>query len=113
MGLSNTRYVVTVYGRLDRESPLGTIDVSQSFTSKSKAERFARAISWYLPRGQSSGGCVLAWVLVYALANGLTSGPPGVCYMSLDPGCVVVKDHMIPRGYHGAPSHLPYSTVAP
>jgi len=100
------RYRVTIYGRTANHGAL--IDVSHTFTSKSRAETFARAIARYLPteRHEQTNG-PLAWVLVYALASDSRLVECGgwsnsYCYASFDPGAVPVKYHEIPRGYYGS-----------
>lgn len=102
------RYTVCIFGRLSQESPLGSLDVTQYFASRTKAELFARAISYYLPvgtgpRGAAYGtGCVLAWVLVSALHASHPETSPH-CYLSYDVGGVEVKRHPIMVGYWGGP----------
>lgn len=105
MGQVDTdRYRVCVYGRLCDGAPLGSIDLTQGFGARDKAERFARAISHHIPAGVGSNGCALAWVLVYAMPDP-TSGrfrhESGHCYMSFDHGGIVVKRHAILRGFCG------------
>jgi hypothetical protein len=101
--ITMSRYEVTIYGRIRPDAGLGTIDVTQSFGSRARAERFAHAISKQLPVGPSTNGCVQAWVLVYALPI-VPNGMHGHCYLSFDPGGVLVKRHQIVRGFwgHGA-----------
>lgn len=101
------RYRVGIYGRISPTAPLGSIDVEHSFTVRHKAESFAHEIAKYLPPGPDSAGNVQAWVLVYALAMFPTAGDPfGHCYLSFDPGGVLVKRHQIHRGYWGYGSRM-------
>ena len=107
MGQSGTgsteRYRVAIYGRLAADSELGSIDVEHAFTSRSKAERFALAISHHIPAGSNQYGA-LAWVLVYAMpdpAQGPYISGSRHCYYAVDHGGVVVKRHAIARGFYG------------
>jgi hypothetical protein len=74
---------------------------THTFASREKAERFAHAISHYLPtapRGEFS----VAWALVYALPmSGTRDLDRGHCYLSIDPGGIEVKRHSILAGCYG------------
>lgn len=100
------RYNVCIWGRIAPDAALGTIDVTQPFTERRAAERFAHEIAKHLPSGVESGGCVLAWVLVFALPRRPSPDNliPGHCYLSFDPGGLLVKRHQILPGHwgHGA-----------
>ena len=110
MARMTDRYRVSIYGRLRTATDhVGTlVDVTHGFTSKARAERFAKTIARYLPRpvGDSHPD---AWVLVYALPTSSARNAEwdAVCYASFDPGGIPVKHHVIPRGYWGAPSDAP------
>ena len=98
------RYEVSIWGRLTPTAALGSVDVTQTFTSRCKAERFARAISRHLPSSLTPEGTAQSWVLVsaYAVDERIAAAYGGKhCYMSLDSGAVVVKHHDIMSGYHG------------
>lgn len=98
------RYRVSIWGCLDGEDRLGSLDVEQTFGSRKQAERFAAAISHHIPSGTRSNGCARAWVLVYALpdpSQGVFQHSPGHCYLCFDYGAVVVKRHSILRGHYG------------
>lgn len=112
MGQKSTeRYRVCVFGRLRDGAPLGSLDVTQGFGDRARAERFARAISHHIPAGRGSNGCALAWVLVYAMpdpASGLYQHESGHCYLSFDHGGIMVKHHAILKGFCG---YRPSGTV--
>lgn len=81
----------------------------QLFSSRAAAEAWARTVARALPRDiNPDSGAPRWWVLVYALPP---RGRPGIdgmlamghCYMSLDPGGIVVKHHPILAGY-GTPA---------
>jgi len=83
------------------------ISIEHAFTSKIAAESFAEAISHYLPARDEAieEGMPLAWVLVSALATTYAtrvSIAASHCYLSFDPGGVVVKRHPINAGFYGA-----------
>ncbi len=67
MGLIKPRYMIAIFGRLSPRHNYGSIDVEQPFADKASAERFARAISRYLPT-TDPGELTLAWVCVYTYA---------------------------------------------
>lgn len=79
---------------------------AHTFTSRVAAERFARAVSHYLPRTSDLYSNSPAWVLVYALpmpdAPAWARTPSGHCYMSLDGGESLVKRHAILPYHYGA-----------
>ena len=111
--MAKARYIVSVCFSPWLESMHGyKISVDQPFTSKVAAERFAFAISNYLPKPDPDlhDGITMAWVLVYAMpaterairdhANRVTRGD---CYLCVDPGEVICKRNEISEGFHGAP----------
>jgi len=98
------RYAVDVCWSGWRPEAKGFVDTSHLFTSKVAAETFARAIARCLPRTLSDGSPI-AWILVHAFAadhGTAVSVARSVCYLSLDPGAIVVKHHDIPRGFYGS-----------
>lgn len=98
------RFLVCLYGRIAPTAALGTIDVTQSFTARGAAERFAREISRYLPVGPDLSGCVQSWVLVYALpipGGAAQHDMLGHCYLSYNAGGECAKRHAILPGYYG------------
>jgi hypothetical protein len=100
------RYQVCIFGWLTADHPMGSVDVTQDFTSRQRAEAFAEAISHLIPSGVGSNGCPLSWVLVYALPDPSqdTYGHASRhCYLSLDPGGMVCKRHEIMPGCYGSP----------
>jgi hypothetical protein len=76
-------------------------DVIQVFSSRYACERWARTVSHEFP--SRTGDDLTLWALVYAFpahARGLmTWGAWSICYLSLDPGGVVLKYHAIPDDY--------------
>jgi hypothetical protein len=117
MGQQSTeRYRVCVFGRLGDGAPLGSLDITQGFGAKDKAERFARAISHRIPAGHGSDGCALAWVLVYAMPDSASGVRQEMahCYLSFDHGGIVVKRHAILKGFYGyRPAGVVVSLVVP
>ena len=100
------RYLVEVcWATCRAECPAGVVVTSHVFSSKARAESFARAIACRLPSGKTADGCPITWVLVSALAttrgNAVSLGTAD-CYLALDPGGVVVKRHSPRRGFYGA-----------
>jgi hypothetical protein len=101
--MSKPRFEVTIYGRFKTSSdPVGIlVDISHRFAARRAAERFARAISYYLPAPVD--GLADMWVLVYALRTTAASPSlqPAACYLSFDPNGRLNKHHDIPAGYFG------------
>lgn len=100
------RYQVSIFGRLHESHNYGSVDITHGFTSKARAESFARAIARYLP--PYTDACnygPLVWVLLYSLPKPQTKLRLGWttphCYLAFDPGGVVVKRHEILAGYFG------------
>lgn len=83
------------------------VSTVQYFTVRGECERWARAVMRRMPPG-APGDLTPSWALVRALpATGRDRlGSAGVCYLSLDPGAVVVKAHAFPPeyGHRAAPT---------
>ena len=80
---------------------------SYTFTSRTAAERFARAISFHLPARATERDLSPAWVLVYALPLPDAHpyqiySPNGLCYLCYDANGVTVKRHEINGAHYGA-----------
>lgn len=89
------RYAVTFV-----ESARCAVSTVQYFSDRAACERWARAVMRRMPSA-APGELTPTWALVRALpATGRDRiGCAGVCYLSLDPGAVVVKAHAYPPEY--------------
>lgn len=85
--------------------------IDHTFTSKTDAIRFARAVSAYfvMPAPEIRQGLTSMWCLVYTLPATdnarRTWGDKPLGFMCIDPGDVILWDRSpeIPEGFHGAP----------